>query len=80
MQSIVKFGFGDQLVVCGLHQRRKSLALTKPALEIGAGFHRSRSGVSHVRSVMVAGVHVGNRGAVADDVSVKVPGIAQMIT
>ena len=78
-QGVIEFSFGDQLVVDGLAPARKSLPLTIPALEIGTGFHRGGGRVGHVGSIVVAGVHVGDGGAIAHDISVKVPGVAQMI-
>ena len=51
----------------------------KAALQIGPGFQRGGGGVGHVRRIMVAGIHVGDRGTIADHIAIEVPVIAQMI-
>ena len=75
----VEFGFRDEVLVHGVDESGIGLPFAEAALEIGAGFYRGGGGVGHVGSEVVAGVDVGDGGAIADDVAVEVPGIAQMI-
>ncbi len=79
MQRHIDLGFGDQLLLNGLDERWKGLTLTVTAFQIGAGLHGGGGGVGHVRGVVVAGVDVGNGGAIAHDVAVEVPRIAEMV-
>ncbi len=62
-----------------LDECREGLAVAETALEIGARFHGIGGSLGHVRRVVVAGVDVGDGGAVTDDVAGEGPGGAKMI-
>ena len=49
------------------------------AFDIGAGFHGAAAALSHVRRIMVPDVHVGHGAAVADNIAIKLPSLAQMV-
>ena len=66
-------------LVDGVDEGGVSLALAEAAFEIGAGLHGVGGGVGHVGRVVVAGDDVGDGGAIADDVAVEVPGVAEVI-
>ncbi len=78
-QGVVQFSLGNQLVVHSLHQCRKRLPFTEAAFQIGSRLHCGSGGVGHVRSVVVASVHVGDSGAIAHDVAVEVPCVSQVV-
>ncbi len=79
MEGGVDLGFGDEVLMDGFDESGEGLALAEAALEVGAGFDGGGGGVGHVGCVVVAGVDVGDGGAVADDVAVEVPGVAEVI-
>src|SRR5580704_153575 len=63
----------------GVDQSGEGLPLSESALQISAGLHRGCGSMDHIRSVMMASVDVCHGGAVTDDISVKMPGVAEMI-
>ena len=63
----------------GVDQSGEGLPLSESALQISARLHRGCGGMRHIWSVVMAGVDVCHGGAVTDDISVKMPGVAEMI-
>ena len=79
MEGGVEVGFGDESLVDGVDEGGVSLAFAVAAFEVGAGLHGVGGGVGHVGRVVMAGEDVGDGGAVGDDVTVEVPGVAEVI-
>jgi hypothetical protein len=65
--------------VYGIDKSGIGLPLSKTAFKVGTGFHGGGGGVGHIGREVMTGVDVGYRGAIANDMPVKVLGIAHVI-
>src|SRR5271170_4156418 len=78
-QCGVDLRFCDEVLMYRVDESWISLSFAEAALEIGAGLHRSGRCVGHIGSEVVTSIDVGDSSAIADDVAVEVPGVAQVI-
>ena len=79
MQGGVELGFCDQVLMHRVHQSRKGLALCEAALQVGPGLHSGGGGVGHVRREVMSRVHIRNGRAIAHDIAIEAPGVAQVL-